>query len=86
MISTVVLTQAGLVAGIVGVIVLGFSNKTGVISKAGSVIFTGLDPMAPVENNIECVETSHWRNRHLAPVGWGLLGLSFFMQFLATFL
>ncbi len=84
--SPVVLNQVGLVIGFIGAALLAFSNKVGVISKGGSVIFTGLDPMDPAEDNVKRVKSSHWRNRYFTLVGWGMLAVSFLMQFVATWL
>lgn len=80
------LNQIGLVLGFVGAILLAVSAKVGVISKDGSVIFTGLDPMDPAEDNLRRVKASHWRNRVIAPIGWCLLAGAFLIQFLATLL
>jgi hypothetical protein len=82
--SPATLNQVGLIFGILGAVLLAFSNKVGVISKGGSTIFTGLDPMDPPEENLRRVQSSHWRNRYFTPVGWGLLAASFLVQFIAT--
>ena len=84
MLSAVFLTQAGLVIGFAGAILLIFSNKTGVISKSGSVIFNGLDPMNPSEDNERSVRASRWRNSHFIPIGVSMLAISFLLQFIAT--
>jgi len=78
------LNQAGLAIGFIGSVLLAFSAKIGVISKDGSMIFTGLDPMDPAETNIIRVRSSHWRNRVFTPVGWIMLALSFLLQLGAT--
>jgi hypothetical protein len=78
------LNQLGLVSGFIGAVLLAFSAKVGVISKDGSIIFTGLDPMDPSESNVRRVRASHWRNRWLTPVDWYLLALSFLLQFIAV--
>ena len=39
------LNQFGLITGFVGTVLLAYSAKVGVVSKSGSVIFTGLDPL-----------------------------------------
>jgi len=84
-ISSAHLNQIGLVIGFLGSILLALSGKVGVISKEGSIIFTGLDPMDTAEDNIKRVRQSHWRNRIFTPVGWGMLAMSFFLQLIATF-
>jgi hypothetical protein len=86
MFSPVALNQVALVIGFFGAVLLAFSNKIGLISKDGSVIFTGLDPMDPAEDNVKRVKSSHWRNRYLTPVGWGMLAVSFLMQLVASWL
>ena len=86
MISPVLLNQFGLVSGLVGAILLAFSAKVGVISKSGSIIFTGLDPMDPSEQNIQRVRSSHWRNYYFTRIGWLLVIASFLAQFVATLL
>ena len=63
-----------------------FSARVGVLSKDGSVIFTGLDPMEPAERNVKHVRASHWRNRFFTPVGWFMLAASFLFQLAATWL
>ena len=78
------LNQAGLVLGFVGAILLAVSTKVGVISKNGSITFTGLDPFDPVEKNLRIVRTSHWRNRYFTPLGWALIAAAFFLQLVAT--
>ena len=78
------LNQIGLVIGFLGSILLAFSGKVGVISKNGTIAFTGLDPMNPAEDNVRHVKQSHWRNRFFTPVGWVLLSASFLLQFIAT--
>lgn len=82
--TAIYLNQFGLIAGFIGAVLLAFSTKVGVISKNGSVIFTGLDPMDHPEDNLKRVRSSHWRNRYLTPVGWIMLAISFFVQFVAT--
>jgi hypothetical protein len=83
--SIVILSnQVGLALGFVGAILLANSAKLGVISSNGNIIFTGLDPMAPADKNEKRVLRSHWRNRYIMPIGWGLLSLSFLLQFTAT--
>ena len=82
--SPATLTQIGLVFGLIGAVLLACSNKVGVISKGGAVIFNGLDPMAPSESNLKRVLSSHWRNRYFTPTGWGMLAVSFLLQFIAT--
>ena len=76
--------QIGLLLGFVGALLLWFSPRVGVISKGGSVIFTGLDPMDPSELNLKRVRSSHWRNRYFTPIGWGMVVSSFLLQFIAT--
>ena len=83
--NILLLNQCGLVVGFVGAILLALSAKVGVLSKDGSIIFSGLDPMAPAETNAKRVQSSHWRHRFLTPVGWLLLASSFALQFAATF-
>lgn len=78
------LNQVALTIGFLGSIILACSNKVGVISKDGVVIFTGLDPMSPAEENLKRVKSSHWRNRYLTPIGWIMLAGSFFFQLMAT--
>lgn len=80
------LNQLALVIGFLGSIVLAFSNKVGVISQNGTVIFNGLDPMSPAEENLKRVKSSHWRNRYFTPIGWFMLASSFLLQLTATFL
>jgi hypothetical protein len=82
-VTPVVLNQVGLGIGFLGSILLAFSAKVGVISKGGSVIFNGLDPMDPAEENLKRVHSSHWLNRYFTPVGWAMLAASFFLQFIA---
>lgn len=82
--SPATLNQIGLVLGFVGAVLLAFSNKVGVISKGGSTIFTGLDPMDPAEDNLRRVRSSHWRNRYFTPIGWAMLAASFLAQLVAT--
>ena len=84
--SPMLFNQIALVTGFVGAVLLAFSNTFGVISKGGSVIFSGLDPMDPAEDNERRVKSSHWRNRWFTPIGWGMLAVSFLMQFIATWL
>jgi hypothetical protein len=78
------LNQIGLVLGFCGSLLLAVSAKVGVLGRDGAVIFTGLDPMAPPDENIRKVRASHWRNKYLSPTGWGLLMIAFLVQFLAT--
>lgn len=78
------LNQVGLALGFLGAVLLAFSSKVGVLSKGGSIVFTGLDPMDPSELNARKVKSSHWRNRVFTPVGWGMLALAFFLQLAAT--
>ena len=73
MLSPTLLNQAGLILGFAAAILLAFSSKVGVISKGGSIIFEGLDPMDPSEDNLKRVLSSHWRNRYFTPLGWGML-------------
>lgn len=84
--TATLLNQIALVLGFVGAILLAFSARVGVISKDGSVIFTGLDPMEPAERNVKRVRASHWRNRFFTPVGWFMLAASFLLQLAATWL
>lgn len=79
-----ILNQLGLVLGFIGAVLLAFSTKVGIVSKDGSVIFTGLDPMDPAEKNLRRVRASHRRNRVLAPVGWVMLAVAFLLQLAAT--
>lgn len=78
------LNQTGLIIGFMGTVLLAFSVKVGVISKDGSMIFTGLDPMKPLEANVKRVCLSHWCNRMFTPIGWSMLALSFLLQLIAT--
>jgi len=80
------LNQVGLLCGIMGSILLAFSAKVGVISKSGQIIFSGLDPSDSTANNKNKVLSSHWKNKVLTPIGWGLIALAFMLQFIATFL
>jgi hypothetical protein len=82
--TDVFLNEAGLILGFIGSILLAFSAKIGVISKDGSIIFTGLDPMEPSNANVAKVKSSHWRNRYFTPIGWGMLALAFLLQLAAT--
>jgi hypothetical protein len=82
--NIIFLNQCGLVVGFIGAILLALSAKVGVLSRDGSIIFTGLDPMAPVEANAKRVQSSHWRHRFLTPIGWLMLASSFALQFAAT--
>ena len=84
--TSTLLNQIALVLGFGGTILLAFSSKVGVISKGGQIIFDGLDPMDPVEDNLKHVSRSHWRNRFFTPIGWFLVAASFFLQFVATVL
>ena len=79
-----ILNQIGLVLGFLGAVLLGFSSPVGTISKDGTVIFTGLDPMDSFELNAKRVHSSHWRNRIFTPLGWGAITISFLLQYLAT--
>lgn len=83
--KVLLINQVALVLGFSGSILLAISSKLGVISKDGSVIFTGMDPMEPAEKNLTRVRQSYWRNKFFAPTGWGLLSVSFLLQFIATF-
>jgi len=78
------LNQFGLICGFVGSILLALSTKVGIISKDGSIISSGLDPMDSVSKNMAKVYTSHSRHRYLQPIGWTLLALAFGLQFIAT--
>lgn len=80
------LNRAGLAIGFFGAVLIARSMKVGVLSKSGSVILTGLDPMESSEENVNRVLSSHWRNRFLTPLGWCLLSISFALQFVATFI
>lgn len=84
--AVALLNQTALILGFIGSIVLAFSNKVGVISKDGSVIFSGMDPMESAAKNLSLVEKSHRRSRVFTPIGWVLISLSFLLQFVATFL
>ena len=78
------INQIGLVFGIIATIILAFATKVGVISRNGTVIFSGLDPMAPSDENEYRVVSSHKRHRLLQPIGWSFFALSFALQFAAT--
>lgn len=78
------LTQLGLAAGFIGVVLLAFSIKVGIISEGGQIIFHGLDPNHPSDDNEKKVLRSHWRNRYFTPIGWFLLALSFCLQLMGT--
>ncbi|WP_029131928.1 hypothetical protein [Sedimenticola selenatireducens] len=78
------LTQVGLAIGFVGSLLLAFSVKIGTISEGGQIIFNGLDPMRPAEENKKKVLNSHRRNRYFTPIGWFLLAASFALQFAGT--
>ena len=78
------LNQIGLVVGFAGAVLLAFSSKIGVISKNGTVIFSGLDPMESADLNLSRVRSSHWRSRVFTPVGWSMLSLSFLLQLAAS--
>ena len=80
-----VINQIGLVLGLIATILLAFSTRVGVISRNGNIIFGGLDPMAPPDENEHRVVSSHRRSRLLQPVGWSLFAVSFALQFTATF-
>jgi hypothetical protein len=82
--TLVVLNQAGLVIGFIGAVLLAFSAKVGFLRKDGSVIITGLDSMESPITNDKLVRSSHWRYRIFTPIGWGMLALSFVLQFTAT--
>lgn len=82
--TTTLLNQVALISGFVGAIFLSFSTKVGVVSKNGSIIFDGLDPMEPAAQNANRVRASHWRNRYFTPTGWFLLAASFALQFVVT--
>lgn len=82
--SPVTLDRIGLILGLFGAIVLACSSRIGIISKNGSVIFNGLDPMEPADKNVRHVRWSYWRNRYFTRIGWGLFAISFVTQFLAT--
>ncbi len=84
MLSAACLNQIGLVLGFLGAVLLAFSSKIGVISKGGAIVFSGLDPMDPVNKNLRVVRQSHWRHRYFTPIGWVMLALSFLAQFVAT--
>ena len=78
------LSQAGLIAGFIGSVLLAFSGKVGVIGKDGTIYFYGLDYMENSEKNEKKVLRSHWRNKFFTPTGWTLLSLAFLLQFLST--
>ena len=78
------LSQLGLILGIAGSVVLAFSTKVGTVSKDGQIIFNGLDPIRPTEENKKKVERSHKLNRYFTPIGWFLLATAFGLQFAAT--
>ena len=80
----ILLNQLGLILGFLSALVLLAANKVGVVSKDGSLIFSGLDPMDDVDDNIKRVRDSHRRYRVLRPLGLILLALSFVIQFFAT--
>ena len=82
--TLLLLNQFGLVIGFMGSVLLAFSARVGVLSKDGSVIFTGLDPMESPDSNVNRVRSSHWRNRFFTPVGWFMLASSFLLQLTAT--
>ena len=84
MLSAACLNQSGLVLGFLGAVLLAFSSKIGVISKGGTIVFSGLDPMDPVEMNLRVVQNSHWRHRYFTPIGWVMLAVSFLAQLVAT--
>lgn len=79
-----ILTHLGLLFGFIGSVLLAFSVRIGTISEGGQIIFHGLDPMRPIEDNNKKVLRSHWRNRYFTPIGWFLLAISFVLQFLGT--
>jgi len=84
LLSPVALDRIGLILGFFGAILLACSSRIGVISKNGSVIFNGLDPMESADKNVRCVRWSYWRNRYFTRIGWGMFAISFITQFLAT--
>lgn len=89
LITPTFISQAGLIIGFFGSVLLAFSAKVGVISKNGksvTVIFNGLDPMISSEINKNRVLESHWRNRVFTPIGWAMLSISFLLQFSAVFI
>ena len=83
-VTSTFLNQIGLVLGFVSAVLLWFSSPVGTISKDGTLIFVGLDPLELPERNAQRVRTSHWRNRNFTPFGWGTLAVSFLLQLLAT--
>ncbi len=85
-ISQTMLNQIGLVLGFFGSILLSFSYKVGMITEDGRVKMDGLDDMDSIEKNVIIVQNSHRRNRHFTPIGWGMICVSFFIQFIATFM
>ena len=84
--TATLLNQIALVTGFCAAILLAFSAKVGVISRGGSIIFDGLDPMDPSEVNVKRVKLSYWRNRFFTLIGWFLLASSFALQLWATWL
>ncbi|NOS94020.1 MAG: hypothetical protein HOP30_19045 [Cyclobacteriaceae bacterium] len=83
-ITEALLNQLGLIIGLIGSIMLAFSGITGVISKNGSIIFTGLDPMESSDTNERKVRKTHRRNKIYTPIGWFMIAISFLLQFIAT--
>lgn len=83
-ITSLQLSQVALALGFIGSVLLTFSAKIGTISENGNIIFNGLDPMRPIEENTKKVMHSHWRNRYFTPIGWLFLATSFSLQFANT--
>lgn len=79
-----VVNQTGLVLGLVAAILLALPPKVGVKSIDGTIIFSGLDPMASTDGNVKRVLASHWRSKFLTPTGFVMLSFSFLLQFAAT--
>lgn len=80
-----VINQIGLVFGLLAAIVLAFATKVGVISRNGTIVFSGLDPLVPAKDNEYRVASSHKRYCYLQPIGWSFFAVSFVLQFTATF-
>lgn len=78
------LNQIGLILGLAGAILLTFSTKVGVLTKNGTVILHGLDPMDSPDLSAQRMLKSYWRNKFFTPAGWLILSLSFLLQFTAT--
>lgn len=76
------MNQIGLACGFLGVILLAFSAKHGVIDSDGTIHFDGLPKK---ESSLKRVQRSHWRNKYLTPPGWILLTVAFALQLAATF-